>query len=219
MAVSTNKIHLSGLARKLVLDGLLELLQAQWRKADLVFAISLADALLEHFEDTEKGGFYFTAHDHETLIHRPKPTMDEAIPAGNAIATCALTRLGHLLGEQKYLDAAERALQSAWPAISHAAYAHAAFLHALEEYLYPPHLYVLRGNATELPAWQQRIEKNYQCRRMIFAIPEEEDNLPGMLAERPARNDGVIAYYCSGTQCHPPITSLDEPGSYTQHTK
>ena len=53
-----------------LLDAALHLLQAAWQERHLQFAIALADTLLTHFEDTEQGGFYFTAHDHEQLIQR-----------------------------------------------------------------------------------------------------------------------------------------------------
>ena len=97
-----------------LLDALLELLQARWSTEHLEFAITLADTLLEHFEDTENGGFYFTANDSEELIHRPKPLADESVPSGNGIAAFGLQRLGFLLGETRYLDAAERTLCAAW---------------------------------------------------------------------------------------------------------
>ncbi len=93
-----------------MLDALLELLQAQFRRVDLEFARALADVLLEQFEDRQEGGFFFTSHDHEKLIHRPKPGHDNAMPSGNGIAAFALQRLGHLLGEARYLEAAERTL-------------------------------------------------------------------------------------------------------------
>ena len=192
-----------------LLDGLIHLLQAKWRNADLQFAMALADAILAHFEDQELGGFFFTAHDHEHLIQRPKTFMDEAIPAGNAIATLALARLGHLLGEQRYLDSAERALRCAWDHIEQAAYAHAAFLQALEEYLYPPQLIVIRGDA-QADAWQQRITAHYTPRRLCFVIPTTETNLPGLLAERKAVNNGIRAFVCAGTQCLSPTDTLDE---------
>ena len=54
-----------------LIDGLLELLQARWRSADLQFAVQLAELLLTHFEDKDAGGFYFTSDDHEKLLHRP----------------------------------------------------------------------------------------------------------------------------------------------------
>ena len=39
-----------------LLNALLELMQAEFRQADLIFATQLADALLERFEDTDAGG-------------------------------------------------------------------------------------------------------------------------------------------------------------------
>jgi len=94
-----------------LLDGLLALLAVRWRDADVRFAVALADALLDHFLDREEGGFFQTAHDAEAMIYRPKPTLDESTPAGNAVAASALGRLGHLLGRQDYLDAADGVLR------------------------------------------------------------------------------------------------------------
>ncbi|NOX42302.1 MAG: thioredoxin domain-containing protein, partial [Gammaproteobacteria bacterium] len=48
-----------------LIDGIVELLQARWNKSDLDFAIQLLDVVLAKFEDKEKGGFFFTASDHE----------------------------------------------------------------------------------------------------------------------------------------------------------
>ncbi|MEO7404163.1 MAG: thioredoxin domain-containing protein, partial [Burkholderiales bacterium] len=56
-----------------MIAALLELAQAgAFAADDLAFAQSLADVLLAQFEDPESGGFFFTANDHEQLIHRPK---------------------------------------------------------------------------------------------------------------------------------------------------
>ena len=91
-----------------LLDALLELMQTRFRAADFGWACELADVLLAQFEDPERGGFFFTSHDHEKLIHRPKPGHDNATPSGNGIAVLSLQRLGHVLGETRYLEAAER---------------------------------------------------------------------------------------------------------------
>jgi uncharacterized protein len=71
---------------------LLELLQTRWRRADLEFAVALAEVLLDQFQDPDGGGFWFTGRDHETLFHRVKPLTDEAIPSGTA------SRLSHSNG-------------------------------------------------------------------------------------------------------------------------
>ena len=73
----------------MVLSGLLNLLSAQWREEDAAFALALADTVANQFQDEARGGFFFTAHNHESLIYRPKPTMDDAQPPGNGIiAVC-----------------------------------------------------------------------------------------------------------------------------------
>ena len=51
-------------------------------------------------------------------MHRSKSFADEAVPAGNAVAAQALARLGLLLGETRYLDAAAQTLRAAWPPLS-----------------------------------------------------------------------------------------------------
>ena len=63
-----------------MLDGLIELMQADFRAEDLAFAQALANVLLEQFEDKTNGGFFFTSDDHEKLIYRAKPTHDNATP-------------------------------------------------------------------------------------------------------------------------------------------
>ena len=189
-----------------LLDALLELLQAQWDSQLLQFAIDIADALLQHFEDHEHGGFYFTAHDHEALIQRPKSVMDEAIPSGNGVAAYALARLGHLLGDMQYQQASERTLAYAMPQVRQAPYAAATLLHALEEHLYPPQVIIVRGNPPEMIQWQQTLQAHPQLRRMIFFIPDEITDLPEMLNEKHSEAGQTLAYVCSGTQCLAPVS-------------
>ena len=193
-----------------MIDGLLELLQAEWRDRDLAFALQLAEALLEHFEDRDKGGFYFTADDHEQLFHRPKPTFDESTPSGNGVAAYVLQRLGHMLGETRFIESAERTLQMAWPGISQMPYAHCALLQALEEHLNPPQLIILRGRYEDMQEWQARCNSGFNPARFCFAIPDDAGNLPGLLAERRPVEETVTAYPCSGTQCQPPLTELSQ---------
>jgi uncharacterized protein YyaL (SSP411 family) len=187
---------------------LVELLQCRWRSEDLRFAQDLLEVLLTHFPDP-RGGFFFTADDHERLIHRPKPLADEAIPSGNALAAGALLDLGHLLGEPRYLNASSAALTSAWPAIERYPHVHATFLRVLERTLEPPELVVLRGSPAQLAEWQKMAQDGYRPHRLTFAIPDAATDLPGLLAERRSAG-GAVAYVCSGTQCRAPITTKNE---------
>jgi len=190
-----------------LLDGLIELLQTRWRCADLQLATALADALLAHFTDTEHGGFYFMADDHEQLMHRSKSFGDEAVPAGNAIAAQALTRLGLLLGETRYLDAAARTLRSAWTPLQHYPHAHAAMLVALAEHLDPPEIVIIRGASGEAAQWRDALTRKYLPGRLVFAIEADAPGLPPAIADKRAL-DTTVAYVCRGMTCSEPVRAL-----------
>ena len=191
-----------------LLDAALELLQLRWDPAELEFAVLLADTLLAHFEDPEGGGFLFTADDHERLIERPRPLADDAMPAGNGVAALALNRLGCLLGEVRYLEAAERAVRSAMPAIQRAPFAHCALLDALEEQLDPPEIIIVRGHGKRPAEWSRTTRLVYAPRRMVFEIPPDASDLPPALAEKTPPETGARAWICRGTTCLPPVDSL-----------
>ena len=192
-----------------MIDAVLSLLQARWRDGDLEFACSLTEVLMEQFEDQSLGGFFFTAHDHEELVHRHKPLSDDAVPSGNAIAAHALARLGHLLGETRYLDAAERAIRVAWDGLSRAPHAFTAMLLAVEEHIVPTQTVVIRGRNGTIEEWHRECAKAYVPWRMCFAIPSNADALPGLLDTRAPRGE-ITAYVCNGVSCGPPCATFED---------
>ncbi len=194
-----------------LLDGILELIQAQahWDSDLFAFARELADALLAHFEDKPHGGFWFTADDQDTPLHRPRNFTDESLPSGNAIAARALLRLGHLCAEPRYLDAAERTLKAALPGMLCYPEAHAAMLLALQDRLEPPALIVMRGNQEKLYAWREALDRMFNPRRIVLAIPNDAKNLTGLLAQCAPRGD-VCAYVCRGKQCSLPVMTIEK---------
>jgi len=184
-------------------------LQARWNTTHLQFAIAIAELMLAHFEDRESGAFFFTADDHETLIHRPKPLADEAVPSGNGIAAFALQRLGFMLGETRYLDAAERTLRASWQAIREYPHGHVSLLTALEEYLAHPEVIIIRGGADEIAKWRDAASRLYAPTRLVFAISADAVDLPGALADRKAVAGELVAYRCLGTHCEMPVTTWE----------
>jgi hypothetical protein len=190
-----------------LLDALLELVQARFRVADLEFARDLAEALLVKFADRERGGFWFTAAGQDPPLHRPKSFADDATPGGNGVAAAALARLGWLLGDTRYLDAAEATLQAGWDSMSRAPQAHTAMLNALEEFLDPVEIVVIRGDAAEVADWSRALAALYAPRRMVLAIPSNAVDLPEALAAKAPRG-AIVAYLCRGPVCSEPVESL-----------
>ncbi len=190
-----------------LLDALLELLQVRWRGSDLEFACLLADALLARFADHGRGGFWFTAEGADPPLYRPKGFADEATPAGNGVAALALARLGWLLAEPRYLDAAEATLRGGWASMSRAPQAHAAMLNALEEWLEPGEIVVIRGAGDGPQEWSRALAQLYAPRRMVMPVPDDAGALPAALAsKRPAGH--TVAYICQGPQCSEPLAEL-----------
>ena len=188
-----------------LLDALIELMQSDYRNIDMQFAEDLAEALLENFV-AEDGGFYFTAHHHETLIHRVKSGYDNATPNGNGIAAMALQRLGHTLGEPRYLQAAEHTLRAFDVLIQRSPAACASLLHALCEYITPPTIVIVRGDATKLAKWRDQLCQYYYPHHLFFYLDETKIELPATLQRNCV--DDVNAWVCKGVECSQGIGSL-----------
>jgi uncharacterized protein YyaL (SSP411 family) len=188
-----------------LLDALLERLQARWDEADVAWARALAATLLDDFEDAGEGGFFFTPHAHEPLPQRPKPWFDEATPSGNGVAARALLRLGFLLGETRWLDAAERTLRAGLAAVRDTPHGACALLAALHEFLQPGAVVILRASAAEAEAWEHAIEAARDGGAAVFVLPPEAPSL----ADK-AHATGGRAYVCSGLRCGPPANAPAE---------
>ena len=191
-----------------LLRALLEMMQAEFRPQDLRFARDLADVLLAQFEDAADGGFYFTGHDHEALIQRPKPAADNATPSGNGTAAWALQRLACITADPLYSMAAERTLHCFVGEMTQFPAGHASLVSALAEYLSPPRLLVLTGPQGEVAAWQRQLAAHYQPDLMVIAPPADETEVHTPLSH-PA-GPRVNAWLCEGVTCLPAIDDFSQ---------
>jgi uncharacterized protein len=190
----------------LLLDATIELLQHRWDIEHLNFAIWLADQLMEHFADNEDGGFFFTAHNHEQLLYRPKSFSDDSMPSGNGVAALVLNRLGHLLAEPRYLQAAEATLLAGWASMQEFPHGHATLITALDEYLAQPEIIIVSG--IDAGEWCHAIRQVYAPGRLCFAITEAA-GLPTALAAKTV-GERTVAFICKGTNCSAPVEALEE---------
>ncbi|MBI3376019.1 MAG: thioredoxin domain-containing protein [Betaproteobacteria bacterium] len=191
-----------------LLDAVLELMQAEFVPADLEFAEQLAGVLLEQFEDPASGGFFFTARDHEQLIHRPKPGRDNATPSGNGIAAYALQRLAALTGDARYSAAAERTLELFLPSMHEYPGGFASLQLALGEALVPPTTVVIRGDPVLARAWTRELAQEHLPHCVVLAVPAGAAGLPQTL-DKPLEKPPVNAWICQGVTCLLPIDGLD----------
>jgi len=191
----------------LLIAAILELAQDRFSVDELNFAIELADVLLDQFEDGAEGGFFFTAREHERLIHRPKPGHDHATPSGNAVAAWVLGRLHALTGEARCAAAAARTLELFSPAMRDYPGGFAMMAIALDEHLAQPKTLVLRGRPHGVEAWKAELVREYLPDTLVLGIADGVPGLPPLL-DKPARAGEVNGWLCRGVSCLEPSSDL-----------
>ena len=191
-----------------VLAALLELMQTRFRRADYEWAVALADALLERFEDRERGGFYFTSHDHERLFHRTKPGHDNATPSGNGVAAQALIAFGHLTGELRYVAAAERTVRLFGSALAESPGGLSSLAEALRALEAPPASVLLQGDVELCAQWQRELESVYRPTVRVFNLAGSAD-VPPALVKGAVPAMGAVAWVCRRMSCLPPLFSVE----------
>jgi uncharacterized protein YyaL (SSP411 family) len=187
---------------------LLEMLQADFSRDDLAWSEALADVLLDQFEDPQAGGFFFTARDHERLIHRPKPGYDNATAAGNAVAAFVLNRLAALNGQERYRIAAERTLRLFLPSLQAHPAGFAAMAIALEELVDPPRILVLRGEARAAAEWAAELAREPLPDTLVLTLPDGTRDLPPLLDKPAVPGAAVNGWLCRGVTCLAPLADL-----------
>ena len=186
------------------------LLQAEYRQQDLDFAVLLADAMLERFEDNEQWRVFL----HQS---RPPNNLSSArnrrttmpFPSGNGIAAFALQRLGHLLGETRYLQAARTNATSIrrYPEPQPRCLPQFVDVRCRNGWQ-PPTLVILRGDSAQLSAWAQHLAARFLPQCLVIALPNHITTGWAALDKPTAKT--VNAWVCRGVECLPAIATLDE---------
>ncbi len=99
-----------------VAEGLLALHQATGERRWLDLSGRLLEVAVTHFAD-ERGGFFDTADDAETLVRRPQDPTDNATPSGLAAVAGSLITYAALTGDSVSRETAVRAIGTVAPVI------------------------------------------------------------------------------------------------------
>lgn len=162
-----------------------------------------------------EGGFRFTTHDHERLRVRAKPGHDDASSSGNGALVPARIHSGQLVGESRFLNAAEGAHRLFAPTIAAQASAFANPAIAMAPSLVAPAVVVLRGPDHGPTVWKRALAAHDLPASMVVPAGAVGAGLPEVI-DKPMP-DVVNAWVWRGVACMPPMTSLAEvlaaPGS------
>jgi uncharacterized protein len=194
-----------------LLEALLTLYEATFEVRWFDAARETADQMIELFGDSERGGFFTTAHDHERLIARRKDVDDHPIPSGNSSAAYGLLRLAGLTGEHEY----ERHAVDVFRLLHGAAARHPeALAHLLRAMDF--HFAAVKEIALVTPAGSDGLGEleavlrpGYRPYEVRAGGPEGTAR-PELMRERSAVAGKPAAYVCERFVCQRPVTEPAE---------
>src|SRR5215208_4767877 len=194
-----------------LVEALLTLYEATFDVRWFDAARETADRMIELFADTERGGFFTTARDHEELVARRKDVDDHPIPSGNSAAAFGLLRLAAITGEHEY----ERYAVAVFRLLHRAATGHpqalAHLLAAMDFHFAAVKEVALVGPASGdgLGQLASVVRSTFRPHVVVAGGPEGS-NRPELMRERTAVDGRPAAYVCENFACRRPVTDPQE---------
>ena len=128
--------------------GLLDLYETSFDRADLDFAATLAERMIELFGDPA-GGFFSTAEGDASLVMRLKEDYDGAEPSGNSVAALALLKLAAITERADLREKALKPIRTFGARLQSSPQAAPYLLQALAFSLAEPRRVVIAGDARD----------------------------------------------------------------------
>ena len=194
--------------------GLVSLYRATFESEWLLWALELAKAVLEHFADTENGGFFSTPDDGEALITRLKNHVDSPNPSENAAAAELLLTLARYTDQSEWEQRAAEAIRPLLAAMQQQPSGFGTLMCVLEHLLAPPREIALFGDPED-EATQALLTVVNEAPRPYTAValvqsPDDPlvSQLP-FLQHRDRLEGKATVYVCEGGACRLPVTTAE----------
>jgi uncharacterized protein len=195
-----------------LLEALLVLYEATFDPRWFAEARRLADRILARFADPDRGGFFSTSDDHETLLTRRKDLEDTPIPSGASSAALGLLRLAALTGEPGYERAAVGHLRLVHELAPRHPLAFGHLLAAIDFYTAPTREVALVGPER---APLERVVRGAFRPHIVLAGDERGHpaepsvGVPLLDGRRPVEGRAT-AYVCEHFACRAPVTRPED---------
>jgi uncharacterized protein YyaL (SSP411 family) len=170
-------------------------------------ARTLCERMVRDFADDE-GGFYQTAHDHETLLARPRDSQDDALPNANAIAAELCARLAAHFARDDLRQLAQRAVERAGSLVLRSPRAFASTLAVADLLARGPVEVAIVGPAAESEPLRRALAAVYLPNRILgYGTGTEE--LP-LLSGKTLVRGAPALYVCRDFACEAPLTRPED---------
>ncbi|MBU8727991.1 thioredoxin domain-containing protein [Bacillus pumilus] len=197
-----------------MLKAYMSLYEATFELDWLEKASAIAENMFELFWDKEKGGFFFSGSDAESLLVREKEVYDGAMPSGNSTALKHLLMLSRLTGRQDWLDTLDQMFQAFYVDVSSYPSGHTAFLQGLlSQYATKREIIILGKNGDpQKEQLLQALQKRFMPFDIILTAEtgQELAKLAPFTKDYKTIDGKTTVYICENYSCRQPITDIDE---------
>ena len=179
-------------------------------------ALHLAQQIGDRFIDPDTGAIFYTAHDGDRLIHRPRSDRDGATPAAAGLTALALDRLAQLSGLKVLSRQVDGILRTEKPGLDRAPQAFPTMMRAVGLRLRGISVAVIVGEPEDprTQALATRAREVLLPEDAVVIQPPGRPTPTGIasswLEGRSALDGRPTAYVCHGSQCSLPALTPAE---------
>ncbi|WP_455369552.1 thioredoxin domain-containing protein [[Eubacterium] cellulosolvens] len=195
--------------------GLIELYEATFNVDYLRSALELNNYLLKNFWDNERGGFYFSSDDSETILVRKKEIYDGAIPSGNSVQMLNLLRLSRITANIELEKKSIQICKSFSNIVKKSPSSFTQLMVALDFLLGPSYEVVIAGNsnADDTKNMLKVLRANYLPNKILLLNPTEEESpkihkIVHHITKQPSIDGQATSYICTNYSCKEPTTDV-----------
>ncbi len=181
-------------------------------------AYVLTERMLHIFSDEKQVGFYYSAHDHNSPLARPRSHFDSSLPSPTAVAVFNLVRLSRLSGESKFEARARLLFDLYQPLFTQMPDQFCHFTEALDfsEAKTLEIVLVRSGNTKVASELLLEIHRHYLPNKVVLIkdmlqeVEGKTEALPkfALLEHRNLIKGEPAVYICENFACQAPITSV-----------
>jgi len=200
----------------MLVQGLLDLYEAQFDRRHLELAVRLTEKQRELFEDAEQGAFFSSAAGDASLVLRVKDDYDGAEPSGNSVAAMNLLRLSRMTNHAGFRESADKIFALFASRLNHIPMAVPQMLAACEWVMGQPREIILVGerDAADTQSLLRALRSRFVPSRVVLLVdsPETQKLLAAgipAIASMTKLEGQAAAYVCRDYTCQLPVSAAD----------
>ena len=196
-----------------LIQGLLDLYEADFDVAHLAWAVELQERQDELFWDPTGGGYFASAAGDPGVLLRLKSDYDGAEPSANSVAVRNLARLAAMLHRADWRERAERTARAFGPQLERTSLELPQMLAALGWLELPAQQILIQGGADDArtarlvaEVWRRPLPRHVLLRIDEHSRPALEARVEFIRALPASADTPPTAYVCENFLCHQPAT-------------